>query len=371
MIIRNECVFCSNDISKNIIFIEKDCPIAVFSIYKNIEYEYIDLIYCNCNNCDIVQLINLIEPDKMYNISFNNTYNTPLWKEHHETFYIFINNNIDLNKSIVEIGGGNNVFSKLFHNKTQYTILDMFDVEDKLENISYVKINGEKFNYINTDTIIMSHVFEHLYNPKAFVEKIREENVSNIYISIPNLKKCVEKNSICHISLGHNFFYEDTNIIKLFNNFNYQLRSKEYFKDHSIFFNFTLIHDYNIINNKTEYNGNIGLIKNNLLDLSNKIYNLEIYGDSFIVPAGGYGSKIYYYMNTSNKSNIICFLDNDITKQNKYLYGTDKTINSLDILSNYKYPTVILNAGEHTINLISQINTINSKCNIIDLYNNK
>ena len=375
MIKRECCVFCNNT-KLEIIHTENNYPIALYGCEKIETYEYLDLIYASCSDCKIVQMTNLIIPDKLYKINFNNTAHLPIWIKHHKLFFDFINkNNIDKTNFIIDIGGGNNALSKYFqYIYNNYTVLDIFETHNKLEKIHYIIGNCETYNYTNCNTIIMSHVFEHLYYPRNFLNKVKNKGVTNIFISIPNMKKCVENNSICHVSSGHTFYYEEDNIIKLFNEFSYKLKDTYIFDDHSIFFYFSLCLEdkFNINNMIIPDKNSIINIKNNLINLAKTISSLNFNKDNdiFILPAGGYGSKIYYYLNDNNKNKVIGFLDNDTTKHGKYLYGTSKIIYSLDYIKSYISPIIIVNAGAHTNNVIKNINDINSSAIIYNLYAN-
>ena len=112
MIKRNNCVFC-NAIITEIVYTQKDFPIT-FGGEKNIvPYESIDIQWASCKSCDIIQLVTLVEPIKLYQNTHNNTSESLTWINHHNTLYDFIKNSITTN-SILEIGAENGVLAHKF-----------------------------------------------------------------------------------------------------------------------------------------------------------------------------------------------------------------------------------------------------------------
>ena len=86
----------------------------------------------------------------------------------------------------------------------------------------------------------------------------------------------------------------------------------------------------------------------------------------FICPAGHYGQKIYYYLRNYS-SHIIGFIDNDISKQNKRVYGTSGDVYSPDVLLNYRDTviSIILYAGPYTTELKNQLNLLHASIHYI------
>lgn len=341
---RNSCVFCNGSIKE--LYVQKQFPICFYGTESK-DYEYTDLVWCCCESCDIVQLSSLIEPSKLYGVSHNNTFNTPTWKEHHKQFLQFFKENHS-SKKIIEIGGGSNILSSKLNN-LDYTVLDLYDPHEKIENITYINNNCETFDYNNYDCVIMSHVFEHLYNPAKMVEQLNKSNVKEIFISVPNLKSCLENSVLSFINNEHTFYFEESDLLNLFKN--YSLEHKVSFKNHSNFFHFVLKESRS------------KKILNYFIERENKLSNIVLTKETFIVPSGHFGSMIYYY--NKYKDKIIGFLDNDSEKQNKYLYGTDCLTYSFDILKEYNNVDVLLHAGPYSNELIQQINSINPTINVI------
>ena len=99
--------------------------------------------------------------------------------------------------NILEIGSNKgelyNILSQ--HCDFEYTTLDMYQHEDLPKNIKFIQGNCETFNYNGYTTLILSHVFEHLYNPTKFIKNIKNYNVKNIFISIPDYDSLLEEKS--------------------------------------------------------------------------------------------------------------------------------------------------------------------------------
>ena len=362
---RKECIFCnSTDLIH--IYTQSNTPLTFYGVDQPNNYIFQDNIWLGCQNCEITQLQNLIDPTILYSISHNNTYNTPTWSAHHTLFETFIKDNRKYN-SILEIGGGNNYLaSKLYNNTITYSIVDLFDPLDKLDHIEYKVANCESFDYTNYTTVILSHVFEHLYNPVEFIKRVAEYKVKELFISVPNLNHALTTNNISFIHNEHTFYFEDIDIISIFAKYNYTLSSINNFKNHSIFFYF----NYDISsNNKPVTSGGI-LSKNRLnkmkqyfMDRGERLSTIELKNPTFIIPSGHFGSVIYNYL--KDKTKVIGFLDNDISKQNKYLYGTNVLTYPMEYISKFNNIDIILHAGPYSDEIRQQLLSYNTNINLI------
>jgi hypothetical protein len=362
--IRYACIFCEKKDFK-LIYTQSNAPLAFCGtdIPNNYNYNYKDLNWIGCKNCYTIQLQNLIDPNILYGISHNNTYDTPTWIQHHLLFLEFIKKNCKY-KSILEIGGGNNYLaSKLYNNFLEYSILDLFDPTNKLKSVKYIIENCESFNYDNYSTVILSHVFEHLYNPLEFIKRVSQSKVKEIFISVPNLKYSFDSNSISFIHNEHTFYFEETDIVNIFNNYKYILQDKIYFNNHSLFFYFVFddsyvyIEPYKVVDIKFEQ------FKNYFTNRAKTISDIQLNNPTFIIPSGHYGSLIYNYL--KDKTKILGFLDNDISKQYKYLYGTNILTYPMNYISNYDNIDIILHAGPYSSELTKQLMGYNKNINLI------
>jgi hypothetical protein len=177
-------------------------------------------------------------------------------------------------------------------------------------------------------------VFEHFYKPLDFIKRVSLSQVKELFISVPNLKSSLDSNSISFIHNEHTFYFEERDLINIFNKYKYRLQDKLYFNSHSIFFYF--VFDEALVNIETN-----ALINNRseqfiqyFINRENKLSNIKTNNPTFIIPSGHFGSIIYSYL--KNKTNIIGFLDNDTSKQGKYLYGTDILTYPINHISNYE-----------------------------------
>ena len=351
MITRYNCVFCNSKITE-IIYEQKDFTITFGGEKFIVPYETIDIQWGACKSCDIIQLIRLVEPIKLYKNTHNNTSESLTWINHHNTLYNFIKNNISTN-NILEIGAENGILAEKFIKENyKYSILNIFEEKNKIPGIEYIQDNCEDYDYNSIETIILSHVFEHLYNPRKFVESISKSKVKNIFISVPNLKNGLSNNMISFIHNEHTYYFEELHIIRLFELFNYKLNNKEYYKDHSIFFSFRYLESSNTIDLLTQY----------FINRESKIASIILDKPTYIMPGGHYGSVIYYYL--KNKDYIVGFLDNDKGKQGTYMYGTNLLTYSLNHIKDLTNICILLHAGPYTDELFNQLKDINSQIDI-------
>jgi hypothetical protein len=206
----------------------------------------------------------------------------------------------------------------------------------------------------------MSHVFEHLFNPRKFVEKINSSEIESVYISIPNMKEMIEHNTPNIIHNEHTYYVDRVNLEWLFSQYNYELCDVYEFKRHSLFFCFR--RNIHVQKQPLQNRPEIGKTLCSQLQTM-RFESLYMKPNSFIVPAGLYGQLLYYY----TQPDILGFIDNDTTKQHHRVYGTPHCVYDFNILLNYDSVTVYLLAGPYSSELKHQIHSIHSKAEVIEL----
>lgn len=363
--IRDKCCICDS----KIIHLESfyNYPIK-FSMSKTQEYEYRDLKFMKCINCNTIQLGELIELEKLYCDAHNNEIIGKTWINHFKEFATFINFNHNNLKNVLEIGGPTDKIFKYINNYNNWTLID-----------PNAKIYGGKITTINNffnkdfkvnhsiDTIIHSHLLEHLYSPNEMLynmNNILSEN-GQMFISVPDMEFYSKSGTPFNgMHFEHTYFLNETNIIYLANNNNFKIINKKYYNNHSIFYHLIkknissnyidLMQQYNI--SYTElFNEKINYFKNLVKDINKKITDT----DQVYIFGCHTNSQIMVYFNL-NITNIRYILDNDKSKQQKYLYGTNLLCKPPEILKDIKNPKVICYIGNYTNEVIEQLKNINN-----------
>jgi hypothetical protein len=269
-------------------------------------------------------------------------------------FSIFIKDNINTINGILEIGAGNGNLSenilKLIN--TKYTIIDPYYygecqnktiINDYIENI--------ELNNIFANTIIMSHVFEHFYDPYLIMEKIENsKNIEYICLNFPDLETYI-KNGTYHVLNAEHTFYIDNNYIEnLFVKHNFELLNHRSYQDHSVFFLFkrTNICTENVLITKNNPDLLINAYYKNIYDCIDKIHDIifnNIDKDIYIWPCSMH--TIYLFVFGLNHLFFKNILDNSPSKINKFLYGYNLLCKSFDelISTANKSAIIFINGG--------------------------
>jgi hypothetical protein len=285
--------------------------------------------------------------------------------DHHIKFALFILNNVNKISNIIEIGGKTGILAKqiLKVEKHTYTIIDICDSDINIPGVIFKNENAEESSYNEDDIVVMSHVFEHLYNPKDFIQKLYNEKVSDIFISIPNMRSLLEKSVLLLINVEHTFYCDMNYCIALFESNGYKNVDNFYFNDHSIFFHFRIDRPKQIVWNTIS---SVKIELNNYFISIEKLYkNIIINKPFYIAPAGYYGQMIYYLL--SPNTNIIGFLDNDANKTGQRVYGTPKYIEYPSVLTNINEPNILISASLYSKDIINNFLRFNKNINFINI----
>jgi len=370
---RKRCVVCQSTSLESCLTLEN------FPIYMGVSDENpvkINQYRKICKECGCIQLSQLIPLDILY----KNPHNPAIgktWEEHNRRFVDFSIKYCG--EHIVEIGGGNGRIASLILNKKKcsYTIYD----KHYSENLpSEIKRTHEFYNPSNTssssdkcDTIISSHVVEHLYDPKeyfkAFYERLTPKG--RVVFSAPNITQGIKDKLLntADLNFEHTYQLDEHYLEALMGSCGFQLAGIGWNNPYNMFMAFQkttgpqktrpLLQHYE---------------KHKALQESYENFHLKNV-DTLCKKVSGYSNKFLFGCHISsqhllhfglNKINFNGILDSDPAKQGKFLYGTSLKTFSPQILKNMTDVAAIVQMGIYTDEISSQLMEINPSCAIIN-----
>jgi len=356
---RDICVLCHPN-SKLLSI--KSIKLSYYLIDNSEEEEY-DLTYGYCENCFSVQLMSLLNPEILYDgdkniLPFSANYD---WIQHNISFIQFVVSCINTNQPIIEIGSSSFLLGKhLIEFYKDYTVFDIsLKTCEKKNNVKYIEGNCENYQFEKDSNILMSHVFEHLYEPKKFIENCFKNQVKNIIISIPNMNT----DKSFYITNQHTFLYNDTDIKYIFSLYNYKCTKKTFFNTNNesfpcIFFHFSICEIKNDIHRSINKNRHL-LISTFL----NKTLNVP--KNTFIATAGMFSNIIFKQIVEVEKNNIIGFIDQNSNLHGKTFANTNLQIYSYEYLKSFDECANIIVCHSRSNDIINCIRKVNHKINII------
>jgi hypothetical protein len=252
-------------------------------------------------------------------------------------------------KNIIEIGSSKGVLADdiLSNLNTKYFIIEpsyIGDRKDKtiIENF-YENVNDTK---IDANTLIISHVLEHFYEPKKILEKITNNtNITNFFLVFPDLEHYINHNILHVLNSEHTFYIDNNFLIKLMKAYGFDLVEQLSYAGHSVLFYFQRkkqistpveINFSNIKHDVEAFYTNIkntATFFNNIATSKKKVYIWPASAHSLCLLGFGLEEK-----------NLAGMLDNSPLKIGKKMYGTDLLISDFnDKMKNGS--VVLLNGG--------------------------
>lgn len=330
-----------------------------------------DMQWVISKNSGIIQLNPLIPLDILYPEDHGAGVVGSIWLEHHQKFARFIEKQQP--SSILEIGGSHGILSKEYQRKKS---IDWTIIEPNPAPVEGVKATFIKGFFDNNfsfdgevDTIVHSHVFEHVYYPNEFISHISNflKEGEKLVFSFPNMEEMLKRKYTNCLNFEHTVFITEPYVEYLLSKNGFKLLDKEYFQDdHSIFYSFVKDNNINVIDFPTdlyEHNKNLYLEyidyhRNLISELNKKMDNIDNNQEIYLFGAHVFAQALIKF--GLNTSRISCLLDNDTNKQGKRLYGTNLLVKSPRVLKNIKNPVIILKAGAYNKEISDDIlNNIN------------
>lgn len=375
-ITRTSCVIC-NAVLEDLLTL----PHFPIKLTCDIEPKFgnADLSYAKCKRCNCIQLDKLIPLPILYSDSHNYTSVGNVWNNFFSHFTNIIKPHVS-NKTILEIGCPSGKLALYFTDaKTWYIVEPNKKNIEFPPNIIFIEQFFDDSLEINDniDIIINSHLFEHIYEPRAFLKKchsLLNQNGKMIF-AIPNMQH-IAKHTLapCNgVFFEHTVFYNDHNVSYLLKSCGFSNINISYFENHSIIFycEKNMVIESPILpniddNNITLFHKSIQYYQDFTSQCEEFFKNKNNNGTAIYIFGASYNSLFLWYF-LQNKNIIINgIFDNNTDKQGKYLYGTNLMIYSPSIINNITNICVILKNGYYSNEIKTQLKTIKHDIHIIE-----
>ncbi len=222
----------------------KDFPVFMVCVEHYISEDiFVDMHWAISKGNGVIQLNNLIPLDVLYQADHDAGVVGGIWLEHHKEFARFISKFNP--KSVLEIGGAHGILSREIKKLCKVDWLILEPNPSPVEGVDIEFIKGffdSRFSIEKeVDTIVHSHVLEHIYYPDEFIDNISKllKEGQNLIFSLPNMEEMLKRNYTNCLNFEHTFFITEPYIEHLLSRHGFRKITKQYFKDdHSIFYSY-------------------------------------------------------------------------------------------------------------------------------------
>lgn len=301
----------------------------------------------------MLQLNPVLPLDVVYQTEHNPGTTGQAWANHHRAFAEFIGQFKP--KGVFEIGGAHGQLSEYYAESSNipWTIIEPNPVP--VANLKATMVKGF-FTGIEqipegVDTIVHSHVYEHVYDPKDFTSKLSQLPVgTKVCFSVPALKAHLRNQFTNTLNFEHTYLCTEEFIEWFMACYGFDLLDRMYYgDDHSIFY--ACIRgdrDVHFWSHPEAYDDNINMWNTYVEYHTQLIRSINSQIESAPGKVYLFGAHVFSQFLLAfglNRDKIECIIDNSELKQGKRLYGTDLTVRSPQVLADEVNPTVILRTG--------------------------
>jgi hypothetical protein len=317
------CIMCGGDILTDFFEENYKTPLSFSFSNDNEEGKFMPFNVVSCGKCNTVQNKYFGNLSIIYEKNHIDTFGS-VKKEMHDLFSDFVVKNKDVN-GIIEVGPSTDTLAQCILEKKDlpYTVIepDFNGDTTKIKVLPHFLDEVDLTN-VSDNTVVMSNLFEHLYDPVGVIKKLYSANIKYIYLNNPDLETNSKENTYIILNTEHIYYIENEFLYSLFEKYGYILKEKIPYKKHTIFMKFerqdkqnldlTLINKTAIEDCRRYFNDMIRQISkiNTILDSGKKVY---------MWPAATY--NIVLFVNGLRYDLLAGLADNSPNKIGKKLYG--------------------------------------------------
>lgn len=313
-----------------------------------------DMSWWISRSSGLIQLNPLLPLEVLYPESHGAGSIGALWARHHEAFARFVN--AGRPRAVFEIGGSHGILEREYqaYGAVPWTILE--PNPDPAPGTRATFIRGffdERVRFDGAfDTVVHSHVFEHIYDPVAFMAQLAAfmDEGKTLAFSIPNMQVMLERQYTNCINFEHTLLLTEPYVEHLLSRHGFRLQRKAYFlDDHSIFY--AAVRDRGVATTSLGddlYATNAALYRRYVsthTELAAGLNERIAAADAPVYLFGAHVFAQYLLAFGLDGSRLAGILDNDPHKQGKRLYGSNLNVHAPAVLGAHPRPIVILRAG--------------------------
>jgi len=334
---RDTCIFCDYHLSTPYFSQDHTAPVAHYPVEADTALGTMAVIPYNifkCPNCKTVQTKYLGNLNEVYKTNHADSTGTTMTNLHKLNLE-FILKYKDSIKNIIEIGSSKGVLADdiLSNLDTKYFIIEPSYIGDRrdktiIENF-YENVDDTR---IDANTLIISHVLEHFYEPKKIIEKITNNtNITNFFLVFPDLEYYINHNILHVLNSEHTFYIDNNFLIKLMKAHGFSLIEQLPYAGHSVLFYFqrkkqiSTPVEINFFNIKHDVEAFFTKIKNTATFFNNIATSKK---KVYIWPASAHSLCLLGF--GLEEKNLTGMLDNSPLKIGKKMYGTDLLISDFN-----------------------------------------
>lgn len=331
-----------------------------------------EMSFSICRDSGIIQLDKLLPLDLVY-LTQHNDGTGAVWQNHYRAFAEFLSEYSPQN--ILEIGGANDAIARNYlntHPKAQWTNVEPHPLFKEGNRIKIIKgwfDRSFRLNNDKIDTIVHSHVLEHIYDPVEFlslISKFLSPGQKHIF-TFPNMYQQLRSKFTNCLNFEHTLFLTEPIVEYMLENSGFKILNKKYYLEHSIFYATQKTDKKQLSPFRSQYKKNKNLFTEYVKSSNDTISELNKKLDKFKGTVYIFGAHIFsqFIINQGlHTKKLAGILDNSKLKQRKRLYGTQFKIESPEILKNKKNVAVILKAGAYQQEIKEQLSDINKSLTI-------
>ena len=368
---KSYCLGCDSSGFKEIIFIKRFPAFfgAVPTLNHLKKIPFHPLSVSECQNCGLVQQVNLINESIMNEVYTADYYNIPspivtgMGKEVVEDFYKFILKHNKKKGKILEIASLDG-YLLLLLDKIGY---DVFGCDpgslssNAAKNIGSNKIKKTFFNSStypkkSFDFIVFRNLLEHIYNPKVFLLSIYKTLKDNgkIFIEVPDIRYFENYGGFGSFFHQHIFYFSIKTLSNLLNDNKFKIEQYRIYEGKI----FVMASKYNNRNknhnlyfgrkfNKNKMTSENAKLRKKIIETFKKKSNKKI----ALFGASSVSTSIAQVLDTSQRKKISHVFDNDTDKHGLFCVGINKKILSPSNinLANQSWNGIAAKPSVHTI----------------------
>lgn len=356
---RKTCIFCRDANLKPILGEGYTIPLGCYVVADPAHVcQSMPFNILECKSCHTFQTQYLGDPNIIYDYNAN-AFGT-IRSTMNEKFADFIQSGLgekNQTHSLLEIGGGNGALSELVMERLSecsYTVVDPtysgIETGRTIYRQFFETLVPEK---IKAEALIMSHVFEHFYEPLNIMETLKKcSALKQVYLNFPDLESYIRMDNYHVLNPEHIFYVENEFIIRLFEKFGFKFVKMDYHEKHSVFFEFeryteadNMFVSLPLLNRYAHWD--VPAYINRIFKRIDAIYEALKQSP---------GATFYIWPCSMHTTYLIAFgldermvkavLDNAPHKIGKYLYGSKKKCIALqEVLESPEEAIILLNGG--------------------------